>query len=61
MITEKIKFHISDVDIQSQVEGSLLMPPAYGTVVSRAQLALVWRNDNYSGYYLILTYFMYDE
>ncbi|CAC5407515.1 RB1CC1 [Mytilus coruscus] len=30
----------SDVDIQSQVEGSLLMPPAYGTVVSRAQLAL---------------------
>ena len=41
MITEKNKFHISDVDIQSQVEGSLLMPPAYGTVVSRAQLALV--------------------
>ncbi|XP_071147392.1 RB1-inducible coiled-coil protein 1-like [Mytilus edulis] len=30
----------SDVDIQSQVEGSLLMPPAYGTVVSRAQLSL---------------------
>ncbi|XP_060080778.1 RB1-inducible coiled-coil protein 1-like [Ylistrum balloti] len=30
----------SDVDIHSQVEGSLLLPPAYATVVSRAQLAL---------------------
>ncbi|XP_060593501.1 RB1-inducible coiled-coil protein 1-like, partial [Ruditapes philippinarum] len=30
----------SDIDLQGQVEGSLLMPPAYETVVSRAQLAL---------------------
>ena len=30
-----------DIDLQGQVEGSLLMPPAYQTVVFRAQLALV--------------------
>ncbi|WAR23784.1 RBCC1-like protein [Mya arenaria] len=30
----------SDIDLQAQVEGSLLMPPAYETVVSRTQLAL---------------------
>ena len=30
-----------DIDLQGQVEGSLLMPPAYQIVVSRAQLALV--------------------
>ncbi|XP_052258142.1 RB1-inducible coiled-coil protein 1-like isoform X2 [Dreissena polymorpha] len=30
----------SDVDLEGQVEGSLIMPPAYETVVSRAQLAL---------------------
>jgi len=32
---------VTDVDIQSQVEGSLLLPPTYATVVSRAQLSLV--------------------
>ena len=34
-------FYLADIDLQGQVEGSLLMPPAYQTVVSRAQLALV--------------------
>nr|XP_022314385.1 RB1-inducible coiled-coil protein 1-like isoform X2 [Crassostrea virginica] len=30
----------SDVDIPSQVEGSLLLPPTFGTVVARSQLAI---------------------
>lgn len=30
-----------DVDIPSQVEGSLLLPPTFGTVVARSQLAIV--------------------
>ncbi|XP_060577554.1 RB1-inducible coiled-coil protein 1-like isoform X3 [Ruditapes philippinarum] len=34
----------SDIDLQGQVEGSLLMPPAYETVVSRAQLALQFQD-----------------
>ncbi|KAK6179560.1 hypothetical protein SNE40_011889 [Patella caerulea] len=34
----------SDVDLQSQVEGSLIMPPAYETVVSRTQLAVQFRD-----------------
>ncbi|KAL5016944.1 hypothetical protein ScPMuIL_006533 [Solemya velum] len=34
----------SDVDLHSQVEGSLIMPPAYETVVSRAQLALQFQD-----------------
>lgn len=34
-------FFSSDIDLQEQVEGSLIMPPTYETVVSRAQLALV--------------------
>ncbi|XP_041357355.1 RB1-inducible coiled-coil protein 1-like isoform X2 [Gigantopelta aegis] len=34
----------SDVDLQSQVDGSLNMPPAYETVVSRTQLAVQIRD-----------------
>ncbi|KAL4236922.1 reticulophagy [Mactra antiquata] len=34
----------SDTDLQDPVEGSLLMPPAYETVVSRAQLALQFQD-----------------
>lgn len=29
------------MDIPSQVEGSLLLPPTFGTVVARSQLAIV--------------------
>ncbi|KAJ8306226.1 hypothetical protein KUTeg_016771, partial [Tegillarca granosa] len=38
--TDTNPIFLFNIDIQSQVEGSLLMPPAYETVVSRAQLAL---------------------
>lgn len=32
-------YHGSDIDLSSQVEGSLIMPPAFDTVVQRTQLA----------------------
>ncbi|XP_067677327.1 RB1-inducible coiled-coil protein 1-like isoform X2 [Haliotis asinina] len=34
----------SDIDLQGQVEGSLIMPPAYETVVSRTQLSVQFRD-----------------
>ncbi|XP_048256219.1 RB1-inducible coiled-coil protein 1-like isoform X1 [Haliotis rufescens] len=33
-----------DIDLQGQVEGSLIMPPAYETVVSRTQLSVQFRD-----------------